>query len=77
MAFRIFSSRRLRARREELGLTQEGLSKLAGVHWSTVARIEEGKRSDISASVADALARALQTTVDWFMVATVKKGGEK
>jgi transcriptional regulator with XRE-family HTH domain len=37
--------RRVRSRREGLGLTQEGLGELAGLHWTYVGSIERGERN--------------------------------
>jgi len=37
--------RRVRARREALGLSQERLAHLVGLHYSTVSHIERGDRS--------------------------------
>lgn len=36
---------RLRARREELGLSQEAAAVRCGLHWSYYARAERGQRS--------------------------------
>jgi len=36
--------RRVRARREEVGLSQERLAHLVGLHYSTVSHIERGDR---------------------------------
>lgn len=37
--------RRVRARREEIGISQERLAHLVGLHYSTVSHIERGDRS--------------------------------
>jgi transcriptional regulator with XRE-family HTH domain len=37
--------RRVRARREELGLTQEGLADVVGLHWTFVGQVERGRRN--------------------------------
>lgn len=37
--------RRVRARREELGLSQEKLADLIDLHWSYVGQIERGQRN--------------------------------
>ncbi|BDH56588.1 helix-turn-helix domain-containing protein [Tsukamurella sp. PLM1] len=53
--------RRLRARREELGLSQEAAAAKAGVHWSYYARAERGQRSSRIDSILK-LAHGLDTT---------------
>lgn len=37
--------RRVRARREELGLSQERLADTAGLHWTFVGQVERGQRN--------------------------------
>lgn len=37
--------RRVRARRGELGLTQEGLADRARLHWTFVGQVERGRRN--------------------------------
>ncbi len=37
--------RRVRERRHEQGLTQEGLADLAGLHWTFVGQVERGRRN--------------------------------
>jgi transcriptional regulator with XRE-family HTH domain len=36
---------RIRARRTELGLSQEGLADIAGLHWTFVGQVERGRRN--------------------------------
>jgi transcriptional regulator with XRE-family HTH domain len=36
---------RVRARREQLGLSQEGLADLCGVHWTFLGQVERGRRN--------------------------------
>ena len=36
---------RVRARRGELGLSQEGLADIAGLHWTFVGQVERGRRN--------------------------------
>jgi transcriptional regulator with XRE-family HTH domain len=50
--------------RQELGFTQETLAQAAGVSVYTVSKLEQGGRVDLSVFTVDALARALNTTVD-------------
>ncbi|MGI8667496.1 MAG: helix-turn-helix domain-containing protein [Jatrophihabitans sp.] len=37
--------RRVRVRRNELGLTQEALADLAHLHWTFVGQVERGRRN--------------------------------
>lgn len=37
--------RRVRSRREELGLTQETLGDTTGLHWTFVGQVERGRRN--------------------------------
>lgn len=53
----------IRERRKELGLSQEELAKRCGVSRQTVNAIENNKY-DPTLSLAFALAKELQTTVD-------------
>ena len=53
----------IRARRKELGLSQEELAKRCGVSRQTVNAIENNKY-DPTLALAFALARGLQLTVD-------------
>ncbi len=50
---------RMRARRNELGLSQEGLAAVAGLHWTFVGQVERGRRN-ISLHNLLKLAQALQ-----------------
>lgn len=36
---------RVRARRNELGLSQEGLADVAELHWTFVGQVERGRRN--------------------------------
>lgn len=36
---------RIRARRQELGLSQEGLADVAELHWTFVGQVERGRRN--------------------------------
>ena len=37
--------RRIRARREELGLSQEAAAVAIGIHWTQLGKVERGQRS--------------------------------
>jgi transcriptional regulator with XRE-family HTH domain len=52
--------RRVRARREELGLSQEKLADAAGLHWTFVGQVERGQRNLTLHNILK-LAAALET----------------
>lgn len=41
---RVFGER-VKARRHELGLSQEGLAEASGLHWTFVGQVERGRRN--------------------------------
>ena len=43
-AIRVFGER-VRARRNELGLSQEALADACGLHWTFVGQVERGRRN--------------------------------
>ena len=63
---------RLRAARMAAGLTQAQVATRAGLHRSTVADLEGGRREGISMSSAQALARALGVSVCDFIAEPVE-----
>lgn len=55
---------RLRALRLAAGLTQQQLANHAGVAQSVVTAVEQGRKADVRATTALALARALGVSVE-------------
>lgn len=55
---------RIRTLRNRLHLSQEQLAHDAGLSVYTISRLERGERVDPSVFTVDALAQALDTTVD-------------
>lgn len=68
---------RIKARREELGLTLEEVGKHLGVHRSTVLRYESGDTQRISPAAVEKLADVLQTTPSFLMGWEDESGEEK
>lgn len=58
---------RIRARREELGLSLEDVAKKLLVNRSTVKRYESGETRRISLPTIEKLAAVLDTTVEYLM----------
>ncbi|WP_440713423.1 helix-turn-helix domain-containing protein [Gordonia sp. FQ] len=52
---------RVRARREELGWSQEQAAEHIGIHWTQLGRVERGQRSSRVESVVK-IAAGLRTT---------------
>ena len=52
----------VKARREELGLTQEDLAELAGIHRTYVSDIERGSRNVALVNI-ERLAKALKMSI--------------
>ena len=57
---------RLRARRIELGLTQETLAQLSGLRLQAICKYENDRQSPLADSVAK-LAKALGCTTDYLL----------
>ena len=53
---------RMRARRRELGLTQETLAERCGLHWTYLGQIERGRRNIGLLNIVR-IAAALETSV--------------
>jgi transcriptional regulator with XRE-family HTH domain len=60
----------LRAARERLGWSREGLAFHSGVSWSAIAQIESGRRQNVRLSTLSALADALGVSVDYLIDTT-------
>ena len=58
---------RIKARREELGLTLEAVGEGLGVNRSTVLRYESGETKRLDEATIEKLARILQTTPAWLI----------
>lgn len=69
--------RRIKSRREELGMSQEELAQKVGYKSrSSIQKIEKGE-NDISQSKVKALAEALNTTPEYLMGWTLTKDKEE
>ena len=58
----------MKAERERRGLTQRDLAEMAGVHFSTIANTETGRReptADVIVSVCSALDLTPKETIGW------------
>lgn len=55
---------KIKARREELRMTQEELAEKANISRQTVHVLETGKAENVLMSTMIAIARALKSTVD-------------
>jgi len=60
--FRPAIGRRVRERRERLGLSQEQLSERAGLHWTYISGVERGRRNP-SLNTLARLAKALEVSL--------------
>ena len=61
---------RIRARREELGMTQSDLGDAIGVHKSTIMRYEAGEIARIKLPLLQEIARKLDVSPDWLALKT-------
>ena len=60
---------RVRARREELGMSQKALGKAIGYSQQQVTWLEKGLMKRPERAATPVLAKALNTTVDWLLYA--------
>jgi transcriptional regulator with XRE-family HTH domain len=58
---------RVRAARERLGWTREGLAFRSGVSYSAIAQIESGRRRNLRPSTLSALAQPLGVSIDYLV----------
>lgn len=68
---------RVRARRKELGLSQEQLAVKAGVSYPTIGRIERNAHFAAQFPTVLALAKALDVTVDYLTKDDPTPGNKK
>jgi len=54
----------IRHDRKKLGLSQDKLSKLAGVAYNTVVKIESGENPNPTVKTAQKIARVLDVSID-------------
>lgn len=57
----------IKIRRGELGLSQDALSKKAGVNYNTLLKIESGASKDPRVGTLARIAEALNATIDQLM----------
>ena len=56
--------KKIRQYRKKLGLSQDKLSKLAGVAYNTVVKIESGENLNPTIKTAQKIAKALNTPIE-------------
>lgn len=71
---KILIGRRIKQRREELGLTQEDLGNKLFLNKSTIQRYESGKVEKIKIPVLHAMAKALDVNPEWLALKTDVQG---
>jgi len=59
--------RAVRTAREQRGWTREALAFHSGLSWSAISQIESGRRAELRPSSLNALATALDVTVDYLL----------
>lgn len=62
--------RRIKQRREQLGLTQAELGEAVSLNKSTIQRYESGKIGTIKAPIMAAIAKKLDVSLDWLELKT-------
>jgi repressor LexA len=70
----ILIGKRIKQRREELGLTQEDLGNRLWLNKSTIQRYESGKIAKIKLPVMHAMAKQLDVDPDWLVLKTDEMG---
>lgn len=68
---------RVKRVREQLGLTQEGLSKKSGISRSVLANIENNRANNYTAKTMIAIADALNKRVDELFFVTMSTISDK
>ena len=68
---------RLKNRRQELRLSQQGLSDMTGVRRATISELESGKQQGMTVDTAKALARALGVSIDYLVGTWEDSEGEQ
>ena len=68
---------RVKRVREQLGLTQEGLSKKSGISRSVLANIENNRANNYTAKTMIAIADALNKRVDEIFFVTMSTISDK
>jgi transcriptional regulator with XRE-family HTH domain len=58
---------RIKAARDEAGLTREQLGKAIGVNWRTVARYERGETLNVSVTNLSRIARVTRKPLEYFI----------
>jgi transcriptional regulator with XRE-family HTH domain len=66
--------KRIKQRREELGMTQEELGNLLWLNKSTIQRYEAGKIAKIKLPVIHAMAKQLNVSPEWLILHSDEMG---
>ena len=57
-------AKKIKQRRKEIGLSQDKLSKLAGVAYNTIVKIESGENPNPTIETLKKIAKALNTPIE-------------
>jgi len=57
-------AKKIKQRRKEVGLSQDKLSKLAGVAYNTIVKIESGENPNPTIETLKKIAKALNTPIE-------------